>query len=113
MPPAPARFSTTNDCPSTSLYRFASMRACVSVVPPGAKGTTMRTVLAGQVWANALADENAATHAAAMKVFCTTVPPLRFVYTPNLLVGCALLHPPYLTASPRHCVTASLKSCRK
>ena len=34
-PPAPALFSTTNDCPDSSLYFWHRMRDSVSVVAPG------------------------------------------------------------------------------
>jgi hypothetical protein len=40
--PAPGRFSTTTDCPSRRDISPARMRAMMSVVPPGPKGTTNR-----------------------------------------------------------------------
>src|SRR5258706_16422097 len=61
MPPAPARFSTTNDWPKLSLSLLATMRPSVSAVPPGAKGTTTRTGFAGQPCANADAVNNSAS----------------------------------------------------
>jgi len=51
MPPAPPRLSTTNVCPSASVYFFARSRAVMSVVPPGEAGTMIRTGLAGQLCA--------------------------------------------------------------
>src|SRR5258705_10442559 len=47
MPPAPARFSTTNCWPKASLSRWATMRVMVSGSPPAAYGTTILTGLAG------------------------------------------------------------------
>src|SRR4051794_30795206 len=48
MPPAPPRLSTTNVCPSASVYFFARSREGMSVVPPGDAGTMIRTDLTGQ-----------------------------------------------------------------
>ena len=48
LPPAPARLSTMNCWPKARLSSGAMARANMSVVPPGANGTTMRTVLVGQ-----------------------------------------------------------------
>ena len=45
--PAPARFSTITRPPSRAESCSASSRASVSVGPPGAKGSTMRTGRAG------------------------------------------------------------------
>jgi hypothetical protein len=47
LPPAPALFSTTNCWPSRSPMALAAVRPITSVGPPGGKGTTMRTGLAG------------------------------------------------------------------
>src|SRR6266581_2556729 len=52
-PPAPARFSTMKFSFKVSLSLCDTRRPRVSAVPPGAKGTTMRTVLAGQLCASA------------------------------------------------------------
>ena len=46
-PPPPALFSTTTCWPSEAAIAGATMRATMSVVPPGAKGTIRRTVLLG------------------------------------------------------------------
>src|SRR3954468_955432 len=43
LPPAPARFSTTTCWPRLSPRYLATMRATVSVPPPGSKPTTMVT----------------------------------------------------------------------
>src|SRR5256712_4061746 len=47
LPPAPARFSTTTCCPRSSPSTGATMRAVVSVPPPGSKPTTVVIGLAG------------------------------------------------------------------
>src|SRR5512138_2492487 len=54
VPPAPARFSTTTCWPSCSESVFATMRAVVSVPPPGSKPTTVVIGFVGNVWAHAL-----------------------------------------------------------
>jgi hypothetical protein len=46
-PPPPALFSTTTCCPRLAPMAGATMRATMSVVPPGAKGTISRTGLVG------------------------------------------------------------------
>jgi hypothetical protein len=46
-PPPPALFSTTIVCPSAGEMRSATTRAMMSVVPPGANGTTSFTGLLG------------------------------------------------------------------
>src|SRR6476620_2303666 len=52
LPPAPPLFSTTNCCGNAWLSAAAVARARMSVVPPGAKGTTIFTGLAGHAdWA--------------------------------------------------------------
>src|SRR5712692_9903689 len=48
LPPAPARFSTTTCWPRFSASVFATMRATVSVPPPGSKPTTVVTGLPGK-----------------------------------------------------------------
>src|SRR5688572_9951378 len=48
LPPAPARFSTTTDWPRFSVSFFATMRAAVSVPPPGAKPTVRVTGRVGK-----------------------------------------------------------------
>jgi hypothetical protein len=45
--------STTNGCPNARCSSGASARATMSVVPPAANGTTMRTGRAGQDCARA------------------------------------------------------------
>src|SRR6266487_5797867 len=47
-PPAPARFSTTNDCPDSSLIFWQRMRESVSVAPPAGKPLTYFTARVGQ-----------------------------------------------------------------
>src|SRR2546426_1720624 len=49
LPPAPARFSTTICWPMFSLIVLATMRATVSVPPPGSKPTTIVTGLLGKL----------------------------------------------------------------
>ena len=52
LPPAPALFSTMKVWPKALPSSGARARARMSVVPPAAKGTTMRTGLVGQApWA--------------------------------------------------------------
>src|SRR5258708_3042499 len=48
LPPAPARFSTTNCWPRLSLSFAPTILAMMSTGPPGAKGTMTRTGLLGQ-----------------------------------------------------------------
>src|SRR5688500_7299573 len=47
FPPAPGRLSITTGCPRPSESRVATMRAMVSLAPPGAKPRTNRIGLAG------------------------------------------------------------------
>src|SRR5690606_35891736 len=47
MPPAPALFSTTTVWPSSLLILSLSRRAAMSVVPPGAAGTTIVICFSG------------------------------------------------------------------
>src|SRR6185503_5425579 len=65
LPPAPARFSTTTDCPHASASFCASSRATTSVAPPAANGTTIFTGLAGQDCAATSAGNASASSAAA------------------------------------------------
>src|SRR4030081_1377664 len=53
-PPAPDLLSTTQDWPQLCWRKAASRRAAMSVVPPGAAGTTMRVAAAGFQAASAL-----------------------------------------------------------
>src|SRR5258707_13387899 len=53
-PPAPDLLSTTQDWPQLCCRKAASRRATMSVVPPGAAGTTMRVLAAGFQGASAL-----------------------------------------------------------
>src|SRR5205085_3675286 len=53
LPPAPARFSTTTCWPRRSASAGATMRAVVSVPPPGSKPTTMVIGFAGKFCAAA------------------------------------------------------------
>src|SRR5689334_22805505 len=48
LPPAPPRLSTMNCCGNAWLKALAVARARMSVVPPGANGTTIFTGLVGQ-----------------------------------------------------------------
>src|SRR5258708_27543289 len=48
LPAAPARFSTTTGWPQRSPSFCATIRAMMSVPPPGVKATTIRTGLAGK-----------------------------------------------------------------
>src|SRR6267143_2162287 len=59
LPPAPARFSTSTCCPRFSPIVLATIRATVSVPPPGSKPTTIVTGLLGKL---------ACVHALAAKV---------------------------------------------
>src|SRR5882672_11463559 len=52
-PPAPPRFSTTTDCPHFCESFAATVRAVISVPPPGANGTMKVTGLAGYGCASA------------------------------------------------------------
>src|ERR1041384_6244913 len=63
-PPAPARFSTTTCWPICSPSVFATMRAVVSVPPPGSKPTTIVIGLFGKFCAAALAAKPAKASAA-------------------------------------------------
>src|SRR5712691_3925050 len=49
LPPAPARFSSSTCCPSFSPIVLATIRATVSVPPPGSKPTTIVTGLLGKL----------------------------------------------------------------
>src|SRR2546421_11525851 len=63
LPPAPARFSTTTCWPMFSLIVLATMRATVSVPPPGSKPTTIVTGLLGKPCAIAVAANRTPQHA--------------------------------------------------
>src|SRR5258708_31231920 len=56
LPPAPARFSTTNCWPRLSPIFWLSRRAMTSVGPPGAKPTSTLTGLLGYACAAAGAE---------------------------------------------------------
>src|SRR5882672_12755706 len=66
VPPAPARFSTTNGWPSCSDRRWVTVRAMMSVELPAVNGTTTVTRLVGHDCASAASEAmhaaNAATH---------------------------------------------------
>src|SRR5690606_39439742 len=51
---APPLFSTTNDCPSTSLRGWVMARAIRSAAPPAGKLTMTVTGFSGHCWADAL-----------------------------------------------------------
>src|SRR5690606_29508679 len=53
LPEAPARFSTTTDCPSSLAQASAIKRAVMSTLPPGAKGATSVVARWGKAWAEA------------------------------------------------------------
>src|SRR5215470_9412863 len=61
VPPAPARFSTTNGCPSCSDRRCVTVRAMMSVALPAVNGTMTCTRLVGHDCASAASET---THAA-------------------------------------------------
>src|SRR2546428_13418635 len=63
LPPAPARFSTTTCCPRFSPSVLATIRATVSVPPPGSKPTTIVTGLLGKPCAIAVAANRTPQHA--------------------------------------------------
>src|SRR6266571_7513204 len=70
MPPAPARFSTITDWPHLAVSLLATVRAVMSVPPPGENGTMKVTGLAGKACASApLAAANMATDAKSLSVF--------------------------------------------
>src|SRR4051812_621732 len=56
VPPAPGRFSITNDCPNCSERRCATVRAMMSVALPAVNGTMTETRLLGQDCADAEQD---------------------------------------------------------
>src|SRR5687768_7585183 len=62
--PAPPRLSTTTCCPSTAVMRSATSRAAVSVIAPGAYGTTRRIGLSGKLLPCACAGRDTATRVA-------------------------------------------------
>ena len=83
-PPPPALFSTSTCWPSSLLRPGATMRATMSVVPPGAKGTIRRIGLLGKAWARASMGARAAT---ARTVFSNRNDMIRF--SGGLLMGMA------------------------
>src|SRR5215475_1931864 len=54
LAPAPGLFSITTCWPQTSESRAPTLRAMMSVAPPGTNGTMRRTKRVGQAWAHAL-----------------------------------------------------------
>src|SRR5437868_4493178 len=70
LPPAPARFSTTTCWPRSSPKAGATMRAVVSVPPPGSKPTTVVTGLAGYPCAVAPCAMPSAASAANTRFIC-------------------------------------------
>src|SRR5438067_12134248 len=61
LPPAPARFSTMNGWPRISAIFGVTVRATMSVPPPGGNGTTTRIGLDGKLCASALLARASAT----------------------------------------------------
>jgi hypothetical protein len=55
-PTAPPTFSTMTDWPRSRLNWSAARRPMMSVLPPGAKGTTILIGREGQVWADDYVD---------------------------------------------------------
>src|SRR5947209_17131143 len=55
LPPAPARFSMMKGCPRISAIFGVTVRATMSVPPPGGNGTTTRIGFDGKLCASALA----------------------------------------------------------
>src|SRR5882762_7071345 len=63
LPPAPARFSTSTCCPRFSPIVLATIRATVSVLPPGSKPTTIVSGLLGKLpCADAVAANSSPQH---------------------------------------------------
>ena len=48
LPAPPGLLSTNTDCPSDLPISTAEVRATISLLPPGANGTTKRIALLGQ-----------------------------------------------------------------
>src|SRR5690349_19284297 len=69
-PPAPERFSTMTCWPIWSPSVFATMRAVVSVPPPGSKPTTMVIGLFGKLCAAAPCAMQSAASAAHTRFIC-------------------------------------------
>src|SRR3954468_24877050 len=63
---APGRFSTITGWPSAGARRSASVRATMSTALPGASVATMRTVLVGHCWAEAMAEKNKSSAATSL-----------------------------------------------
>src|SRR4051812_33798027 len=88
LPPAPARFSTSTCWPTLSARNLATMRATVSVPPPGSKPTTMVIGLDGKLLcADATPTTNMARKTTATR--CSIVIPPRSTPVEH---GLALLH---------------------
>ena len=68
--------ATTTDCPSGAASLSARMRATMSVDPPGAKGTTMRSGLDGQPCACAVPSTSKAPRPSRILPKRTMSPPL-------------------------------------
>src|SRR5258708_25749765 len=79
LPPAPARFSTTNCWPRLSLSFTPTILAMMSTGPPGAKGTMTRTGLLGHAWAwQAPANAHAASATESLLLISVILsPPMR------------------------------------
>src|SRR5262245_2474560 len=92
-PPAPDRLSTMNCWPNSALRRAAKMRATMSVPPPGASGTIMRTVFSGQRKACACGCDNA-------PVALSSTPRSR-IAKPDALVARMVPSTPFLNARAR------------
>jgi hypothetical protein len=74
LPPAPARFSTTNGCLSAACSRSFTRRVRISDGPPGGKVISMRTGFAGQPCA--AAGKTASSASTAMQIRITTISPI-------------------------------------
>src|SRR5437868_6911812 len=90
LPPAPARFSSTTCWPRSSPKAGATMRAVVSVPPPGSKPTTVVTGLAGYPCAVAPCAMPSAASAANTRFICILL--LVFVTSATLEHGLSLFH---------------------
>src|SRR5262249_9840675 len=78
LPPAPARFSTTNGTPYFACICCCRMRASRSAEPPAANGTTIVTCRCGQSCA-AAGSEVARTTTRAVTAITLRIHDLRFV----------------------------------
>src|SRR5437879_7422500 len=70
MPAAPARFSTTTDWPHFAASLAATVRAEMSVPPPGGNGTMKVTGLAGYGCASARSEEHTSELQSPMYLVC-------------------------------------------